>query len=161
MKSEGACDSSSSVNSPDGPLIVIAWSWALFLDKRSEEYYHLRADQDTVRIETLSPELFAILETARGGAAHEEMVGVCRALGADEAQMARVEAVLSPLGPLVHCGPVGCGVTITSHPSDVTADAGEMAFGAGLGAIAGALEDARAETERCIEAASSASPAGL
>jgi len=38
-------------------------------------------------------------------------------------------------------------------------DAGEMAFGAGLGEVAGALEDARAEAERCVEASVSA-PAG-
>lgn len=33
------------------PLIIIAWSWALFLNHRSQEYFHLRADADNVRIE--------------------------------------------------------------------------------------------------------------
>jgi hypothetical protein len=33
------------------PLIIIAWSWALFLNQRSQEYFHLRADEDNVRIE--------------------------------------------------------------------------------------------------------------
>ena len=32
-------------------LIIIAWSWALFLNYRSQEYYQLRADADNVRIE--------------------------------------------------------------------------------------------------------------
>ncbi len=33
------------------PLIVIAGSWAAFLDARSQEYYSLRSDQDNIRIE--------------------------------------------------------------------------------------------------------------
>ncbi len=44
-------------------------------------------EEDGVRIEPLSPELFAILETTRGGVAHEELVGVCRALGAEDIQI--------------------------------------------------------------------------
>jgi hypothetical protein len=46
------------------PLILIAWSWALFLDQRSQEYYLLRADEDNVRIENaLYKNLF---QTANG-----------------------------------------------------------------------------------------------
>lgn len=33
------------------PLILIAGSWAAFLDARSQEYYSLRSDQDNIRIE--------------------------------------------------------------------------------------------------------------
>ncbi len=40
------------------PLALIAWSWAAFLEARSEEYYSLRSDQDNVRIENAAPKNF-------------------------------------------------------------------------------------------------------
>ena len=76
----------------------------LQLPKPSEGREHLLlslGDDDIVRIEALSPELFAILETARGGVTHEELAAVCQALGADESQIDGILDDFTQSGELV------------------------------------------------------------
>lgn len=40
------------------PLVLIAWSWAAFLDVRSQDYFSLRSDQDNIRIENSAQKNF-------------------------------------------------------------------------------------------------------
>lgn len=40
------------------PLVLIAWSWATFLEARSQEYFSLRSDQDNIRIENSNQKNF-------------------------------------------------------------------------------------------------------
>lgn len=66
------------------------------------EYQLLSRNEDgTVRIEMLSPELFAILETTRGGVGHRELVEVCRALGAEDDQIESILQDFTESGELV------------------------------------------------------------